>query len=277
MTQAGSTILVTGGRGEIGSFFKKFCLATGNQVVDFETYEASPHDYEQPRRLLHMAARADSGDIDRMIDSNVNYLASVMRRSVDLGIEEVIFFSSAAIYGNQDRDALTEDDCMIAPSLYGVSKLLGEGLLEATPEIRSLCLRLPGVMEIGRSTTFISRTFDTLLQGKPVTLCNAARQFNHYLALPVLAEFVIGVTMRAVHDVINLAPSSEMTLHQVVSHLKSCMGSDSKINISPECRPFFSLSTDKAETNYQFNRGDPREQIDQWVQMRSNIEVEKYV
>lgn len=277
MVPASSTVLMTGVQGEIGHFMKIYFHRAGYEVVDFESYEGVPQSYEKPTRLLHLAARADSQDINRLLDSNVNYLASVAQRAIGLGIDEIIFFSSATVYGNQDKDGVTEADCLVNPPLYGVSKLLGERLLESRPEIRSLCLRLPGVMEINRSTTFISRTYNALQAGKPVILHNAKRRFNHYLAIPVLAEFLMGVTMHTRHDVINLAPSIEMTLYQVVDHLRSCIGSSSEIRVSPECRPFFSLSTRKAETDYQFNKGNPREQIEQWVRMRPETELNAHV
>ena len=60
---------------------------------------------------------------------NVTGTASVLTAMVDAGVQNLVFSSSAAVYGTPASDLVTEDSPRAPESPYGESKLIGEWLI----------------------------------------------------------------------------------------------------------------------------------------------------
>ena len=61
---------------------------------------------------------------------NVTGTAVLLEQMAAVGVDKIVFSSSAATYGTPDVDLVTEDDSRPQPeSPYGESKLIGEWLL----------------------------------------------------------------------------------------------------------------------------------------------------
>jgi UDP-glucose 4-epimerase len=63
-------------------------------------------------------------------DQNVTGTVSVLRAMQDEGVQNMVFSSSASVYGTPDVDVVTEDTRLGPESPYGQSKLIGEWLLK---------------------------------------------------------------------------------------------------------------------------------------------------
>lgn len=76
---------------------------------------------------------------------NVTGTASVLSAMVDAGVSNVVFSSSAAVYGTPDTELVTEASPNAPESPYGESKLIGEWLINdvarATEGFRGVSLR----------------------------------------------------------------------------------------------------------------------------------------
>lgn len=76
---------------------------------------------------------------------NVTGTASVLSAMVDAGVPNVVFSSSAAVYGTPDTELVTEASPNAPESPYGESKLIGEWLINdvarATEGFRGVSLR----------------------------------------------------------------------------------------------------------------------------------------
>jgi UDP-glucose 4-epimerase len=62
-------------------------------------------------------------------DQNVTGTISVLRAMQDEGVANIVFSSSASVYGTPDDELVTEDTGLGPQSPYGQSKLIGEWLL----------------------------------------------------------------------------------------------------------------------------------------------------
>ena len=111
---------------------------------------------------FHLAARVNvpysfenSGDI---IDVNVKGTLEILEACSRNSVENLVFASSAAVYGDPERLPLTEDHPLQPLSTYGASKVAGEALVSSfrhTKRIRNaLILRIFNVYGLGQNPAY---------------------------------------------------------------------------------------------------------------------------
>ncbi|MFL6241223.1 MAG: UDP-glucose 4-epimerase GalE [Actinomycetes bacterium] len=196
--------LVTGGAGYIGAHVVRALLDEGERVVvidDLSTgatgrtgtaalVNGSILDEDLVRTTLkehavqgivHIAAKKQVGEsvADPLFyyRENVGGLVSLLRASVDAGVDAFVFSSSAATYGLPQTAEVTEDSPTIPISPYGETKVIGEWIARDVANItsmRAVSLRyfnVAGCMgpELGDPGVFnlIPLVFQSLANGEP--------------------------------------------------------------------------------------------------------------
>ena len=157
-------ILITGGSGFIGSHFCRTLERLGTPYIVLDL--APPADGSRPdryvmgdvrdaravreamrgcTRVLHLAAaHHDHGILEQTyFDVNAGAAETIVREMVDVGLRQVCFFSSVAVYGTAETPKRETDEPQpTAP--YGASTLAGEKVFEASAnrgEIDALIVR----------------------------------------------------------------------------------------------------------------------------------------
>jgi UDP-glucose 4-epimerase len=156
-------VLITGGAGFIGSNLADRLLADGVDVVVYDNFktgrrpfvaavERSPHGriiegdvldraalaavMADREVVFHLAANADvRHGVEhprRDLEQNTIGTSNVLEAMRSCGVRRIVFASTGAIYGEPDEYP-TPETCRfpIQTSLYGASKLAGEGLVQA--------------------------------------------------------------------------------------------------------------------------------------------------
>jgi UDP-glucose 4-epimerase len=149
--------LVTGGAGYIGAHVVKALLAAGQSPVvlddlssGFEKFVPQGVPFVQGSILdgdlvekalrehdvtgvIHVAGYKYAGiSVQRPLhtyEQNVTGTAVLLERMQTVGVDRMVFSSSAAVYGTPDTLLVTEDTPKSPESPYGESKLIGEWLL----------------------------------------------------------------------------------------------------------------------------------------------------
>jgi nucleoside-diphosphate-sugar epimerase len=150
MTQKNQKIAVTGGSGFIGAYFCRILKNRGDEVVILdliEPTELSPYDlfvegdirdeaavrkaFDGCDSVIHLAAAHHDFGIDEETYYSVNEGALEVMTSVmdELGIKDIVFYSTVAVYGSAPLP-LTEETIPEPESFYGKSKLKGEEALK---------------------------------------------------------------------------------------------------------------------------------------------------
>ena len=157
--------LLTGGAGYIGSHVLRELAASGREVVvvdDLSTGIASRvpdgvplvemnlsdsnlvtvmRDY-QISGVVHLAAKKAVGEsVERPLHyyrENVDGIASLLEAINEVGIGNLVYSSSAAVYGEPVNGEVGEDEPTLTTSPYGETKLVGEWAARAVAKARRL-------------------------------------------------------------------------------------------------------------------------------------------
>ncbi|HUR52130.1 MAG TPA: UDP-glucose 4-epimerase GalE [Mycobacteriales bacterium] len=196
--------LVTGGAGYIGGHVVRALQDAGEEVVvvdDLSTGEehrtgsaplvvGSVLDRDLVRAtmkehsvhgVVHIAAKKQVGEsVERPLhyyEENVEGLRRLLEVVVETGVENLLFSSSAAVYGMPDVDLVTESTPCLPESPYGETKLVGERMISAVAAatgLRYANLRYFNVAGAGTPeladtacANLVPMVFERLQQGLP--------------------------------------------------------------------------------------------------------------
>lgn len=165
------TTLITGGAGYIGSITTRAIRATGRSVVVLDTLEnghrkavgdapfvqgdiadidlvvdiCRSHDVDE---VVHFAAYKAVGESmenpGKYFANNVTGSQRLFDALAIVGVDRVVFSSTAGVYGNPDRVPVTEDEPTRCESVYAETKLMIEttlGWYADTTAMRHVILR----------------------------------------------------------------------------------------------------------------------------------------
>ena len=243
-------IVITGQRGDIGSILYQL-------FQDNENYEIIPYNGEtvtEISQFIHLAAKHPTHSSNEIIGSNIKFLQEIIAYSERNKVEEFIFFSSTSVYGKPNKEILTEDEPFNNPDIYGLSKGMGEKLLEDS-HLKAISLRLPGILGM-KSYNLLSKLYDKLLKNEEITITNPYKLFNNFIYPKNIYDFICKIKLIHKFDIVNLAVERQFSLLEIVEILKGILNSTSHINISREKQPFHSLSIEKAKIVYNFKPFD---------------------
>jgi UDP-glucose 4-epimerase len=188
--------------------------------------------------VFHLAAEKlhqSEGDQAGMLESNIQGTWRVLEAATNAGASRVVIASSLYAHGRMSGPALREDDFPAPATVYGVSKLASEYLLQSirrTTGLKGLVLRFffvygPRQFSDGGYRSVILRNFDRLAKGKAPTICGDGKQGLDFVYIDdVVRALVFSADSHLDGDVINIGSGHAITINQLVEKMQRTVGTD---------------------------------------------------
>ncbi len=208
--------LVTGGAGFIGTNLVKILLSQNHEVVVVDNYAGGYKEERiQPKAryvdldirnyealnvicaegfdgIFHAAALPRvTYSVENPIlthDVNVNGTLNVLMAAKENKINKVVFSSSSAVYGNQDKTPFKEDFIATPISPYALHKFIGEHYCRLFNELyglKTVSLRYfnvygPYFDPEGAYALVIGKFLKQVKNGEPMTVCGDGEYYRDY-------------------------------------------------------------------------------------------------
>ncbi len=216
-------------------------LVTGD-VLDYDLLlkSISSHDF-----VIHLAAQTSVSEsianpkttADIIVDGTVNVLKSCVKTKV----KNLIFSSSAAVYGNS-LDTLISEDSQLSPlSSYGASKLVAEYNLQAFSKffgLNCVSLRLFNVYGNGQSTDagVIKKFLKNISEETPLEIFGDGTQTRDFVHISdVIEAFYCSIRNieAKLGEVYNIGSGKATSINELASLLISSRGKDLQLIHKP--------------------------------------------
>jgi UDP-glucose 4-epimerase len=274
--------LVTGGAGYIGSHIVRALEAVGIRAVVLDDLSSGHREFVGPDTpfvdgsildtdlvtqvlkdhevvgVVHLAGYKYAGkSVERPLHTytqNVTGTVTLLEAMAAVGVNNIVFSSSAATFGTPEVDLVTEETATNPESPYGESKLIGEWLLRdvaVATGLRHTSLRYFNVVGSGSASLYDSSphnlfplVFDALIEGRTPRINGAdyptpdGTCVRDYLHVQDLAEAHVVAARRlaagdALEPVYNLGSGDGSSVRQIMDAMREVTG----IDFTPEVAP----------------------------------------
>jgi UDP-glucose 4-epimerase len=259
--------VVTGGAGFIGSHLVDKLVATGFEVHVIDNLQ-SGHLYnvhpqaafheedvrskdskeiivrEKPDVVFHLAAQADvqrsmndpSYDADVNIMGTVNLLEACLAASV----KKLVFSSTSGVYGNLQRDLISEEDPAAPISYYGLSKWTAEAyirifsLLHGIPFTILRYGNVYGPRQMPKGEGGVIAVFTKKIKsGLPLHIHGDGEQTRDFVFVKDVVLANIAAIKFGHQETVHISTGHSTSINNLVQMLKRIHGSDIETRHSP--------------------------------------------
>jgi nucleoside-diphosphate-sugar epimerase len=257
MQISGSSFLVTGGSGFIGSHVVDRLAAEGASVVVFDnrireenlgealasgrvrTVEGDVTDpaavgaaAEGATGVFHMAVLPlgpCSEDPRSCVEVNVDGTLNVLEAARDADAKKVVFSSASSVYG-ETNETMDESHPLGARTMYGASKIAGEYFVRAFHDLYGLdyvILRYMNVYGPRQEGGLVINVLRRIQAGEqPTIMGDGSQSFDFVHVADVAGANVAAMASQVGEGVFNVGGGNEVTVRQIVDRLLAATGSD---------------------------------------------------
>lgn len=227
-------------------------LFQGN-LANWDTYKSLPTDIDA---IVHIAAISYCNEtVYEYIDSNVIPVRHLIKYCNLRKINKFIYFSSLSIYGNVCENVVSESTPIRDPDIYGISKYIGELLLNENRSIQSsVAIRLPGIVGPNAHRHWLANVLKRAILSENITIYNPGAKFNNAVHVDDLAKFIstlLNSTWTGFHAM-PVGSDGYITINDVVSLIINHCKSKSVINIVDEKLNSFTISSKYAQDIFNY-------------------------
>ncbi|MDH6651294.1 NAD-dependent epimerase/dehydratase family protein [Priestia megaterium] len=262
--------IVTGGAGFIGSHLVEELIIKGFEVHIIDSMISGKQENihplatlhvedicskqtkqiilkEKPNIVFHLAAQADVSrsinDPQYDADVNIKGTINILEACRDASVDKIIFASTSAVYGELQKDLITEMDPTVPISYYGLSKLTGESYIRLFSRLYGLSYTILrygnvyGPRQTPKGEGGVVAVFlDRLNKGTMLNIHGDGEQTRDFVYVKDIVQANIAAIDKGHQEVIHASTTQRTSVNRLLKELEKIHGS--KINIShTEGRP----------------------------------------
>ncbi|MCX6992223.1 MAG: NAD(P)-dependent oxidoreductase [Kiritimatiellaeota bacterium] len=176
--------------------------------------------------IMCSAIKRQFGDTLDVFSQNLAMVMNLARVLQDQVVARLIYFSSAAVYGEDVHNiAITEETAVAPTSYYGIAKFTSECILKKVLAMRNnpelVIIRPPlvyGPGDVG-NTYGPSGFIHAALHGEPITLWGDGSELREFLFLPDLLAIVHKLTFCPFHGVLDIASGQSYSFRTILDQI----------------------------------------------------------
>lgn len=250
-------VLITGINGFTGVYLEQYLTDQGFDVYGTVIDKAKQQNHIQcditkkdqvdnvissimPDYVIHIAAISFVGESNTSLIYDVNVIGTenLLQSLVDhkVILQKVILASSAAVYGNQNKEILDESMCPAPVNHYGISKLAMEHMAANYFDTLDIIITRPfNYTGVGQEAHFLIPKIVSHFKegGKEIELGNihVSREFNPISSVIDIYHKLL--LCNAKSTVVNLSSNMPIKLLDVISMMNEISGYEIKVKINP--------------------------------------------
>jgi UDP-glucose 4-epimerase len=248
-------MIVTGGAGFIGSHLVDTLINNGIEVHVIDSLstgklsnlnpKATWYPFEinspearnviktiKPDAVFHLAAQADVSRsiINPLEDLHINVYGTVnlLQGCVEASVGKFIFSSTSAVYGNIERDLITEQEPTNPSSFYGLSKLTAEHYIQLYSKLYRLpyaILRYANVYgprqlpkgDGGVIAVFLKR----LKNGEPIFIHGDGTQTRDFIFVKDVVDANLAAFEHANNQTFHISTGESISINELLDHIEN--------------------------------------------------------
>ncbi|WP_374989443.1 GDP-mannose 4,6-dehydratase (plasmid) [Priestia megaterium] len=262
--------IVTGGAGFIGSHLVEELIIKGFEVHIIDSMISGKQEnihplatlhvedicskqakqiilQEKPNIVFHLAAQADVSrsinDPQHDADVNIKGTINILEACRDASVDKIIFASTSAVYGELQKDLITEMDPTVPISYYGLSKLTAESYIRLFSRLYGLSYTILrygnvyGPRQTPKGEGGVVAVFlDRLDKGTMLNIHGDGEQTRDFIYVKDIVQANIAAIDKGHQEIIHASTTQRTSVNRLLKELEKIHGS--KININhTEGRP----------------------------------------
>jgi UDP-glucose 4-epimerase len=193
--------------------------------------------------IVCAAIKKQLGDTLEILEQNLAIVSNVCRALAAGPVRRVVFFSSAAVYGEDVRhDVISESTPVQPTSLYGIGKFTAERLLFRVvaqhPGMSLLILR-PALVYGPKEPAYYygpSGFLGKALSQSPITLWGDGGELREFLFVDDVAALTLRLTFADTTGVLNVASGTSYTYAQALQEIATLTGREPAVSSRPRSK-----------------------------------------
>ena len=246
-------IVLLGNTGFIGSHLEA-AFRSQHPDLDLAAFSITDLDLTLPQNAEKLGAVFDEdsavvmtagvkrqwGDTLDAFSQNVSMAVNVARVLQRHPVRRLVFFSSAAVYGEENHDEQITEDTPVRPtSYYGAAKFASECVFRKTLPNGFVAMRPPLIYGPGDT----SRSYGpagfvyAAAHGEPITLWGEGDEKREFVFVEDIVALVTRLVFSNFSGVINMASGRQCTFKQAVEIVSRLAPGKVAINSRPRSKP----------------------------------------
>jgi|GEM_PF-1177700 Nucleoside-diphosphate-sugar epimerases len=218
--------------------------------------------------VVHLAATSDARTSLEIIEDNILGTANLVKASTENEVGKFIFASSMSVYGDVRVSRVTEATPVVNPSTYGLSKLVGERLVEASYSSQAgVSLRLPAILGPLAHRHWLATVTSAARDGREIRIHNPNAPFNNAVCFTDVASLIGNIVHSDAggYHPLTLGASGSLSILDVVTRIKNGLASNSPISINEKKCHSFTIGYDTASSMFGYDPMSISDMLDAYV------------